>query len=303
MTSARWVSGEELEVALPVRDAIDALDDAWRKGFPDAPKRSHIEVDAGDVLVMPAHSRHSVGVKLVGVAPGNAEKGLPLIGGIYVLFDTETLMPELLIDASALTALRTAAVTGVVTRHLANEDARSLVVFGSGVQAKGHIEAMRAVRPIDAVKVIGRTTGKAERLAAEVSAEVGVVEDVRYADIVCCCTTSHTPLFDGSLLRQGAHVNAIGSYKPDRRELDGATLGRAAAVVVEDVTLASMEAGDVILAMGEGHLVEGDLMTVADVVAGRVKRTASDLTVFKSVGMASEDLVVAAALRDRLGHQ
>lgn len=300
MTQVRFLSNSEVSQTLSMSAAIDALERGWMEGLPVAPPRQHVSFASGDLLMMPAHSDDGVGVKLVTVAPGNPQMGLPLIGGVYVMFDAVSLVPDMIVEAAALTALRTAAVSGVAARHLAVQDASRLVVFGAGVQARSHIEAMRAVREINEVIVVGRSPDRARALADDVGGQTGGPEAVADADIVCCCTTSPEPLFDGSLVKQGAHVIAVGSYDDRRRELDPEVMRRAARVVVEDIPLAMSEAGDVVMAIVDGAITEQDLEDLSDVLSSRRPRDPSDITVFKSVGMAAEDLVIARAIRDAL---
>lgn len=288
-----------LDARLSMGDAIEALRRALRGDLPTTPARQHHSMPGGDLLVMPSYSDEGAGVKLVTVAAGNPQRGLPLISGIYVLFDHVTLRVRALIDAAALTSIRTAAVSGVATQHLAREDASSLLVFGAGAQAAEHVEAMLTVRPIDRVVIVGRDPSResslVDRLIARgVEARPGDPEDVSEADIVCCCTTSPTPLFSGTLLRPGAHVNAVGSYKPDRRELDGETMGRAR-VVVESIETAIQEAGDVVMAIQEGALNAEALSELETLIKREVLATDGDITVFKSVGAGYQDLVVALA--------
>ena len=291
---------------LPLELAIDVLDDAFRTGLPAAPLRSHLATDSGDLLLMPASGSQGVGVKLVTVSPGNRARGLPLIHGIYALFDPESLRPVALIDGAALTTLRTASVSAVATRYLAASDASHLVVFGAGEQARAHIQAMMAVRPVARVSIVSRSDDAAERLAAQTRARgtpavVGRPDDVRAADLICTCTTSEIPIFDGSLLPAGCHVNGIGSHRPDARELDDATITRADAVVVESREAALAEAGDVIIPLQAGLLKAADLHVLTEVATGRGGRRGDDeITVFKSVGIASEHLVVAAAALERM---
>jgi ornithine cyclodeaminase/alanine dehydrogenase-like protein (mu-crystallin family) len=292
----------ELARRVSMLDAIEALDRAFAEELPVAPARQHHAVGEGDLLIMPAWSGRGTGVKLVTVTPGNPGRGLPLIGGIYVLFDPATLLPRALIDAGALTALRTAAVSGVATKHLAAKDARGLLVFGSGVQAREHVVAMRAVRPIATVIIVGRDSSRSESLvryliSEGVEARVGSPTDVTDVDIVCCCTTSSTPLFAGDSLRPGTHVNAVGSYKADRRELDGRTMERAR-VVVGSIESAMKEAGEVVMAIAEGMLDPASILDLKTVVR-QAPETSGEVSVFKSVGAAYEDLVVALAAADR----
>lgn len=287
-------------------EAIDALEVAFRQMSGGGPPRSHVAVPGGDLLLMPAHGPAGVGVKLVTVAPGNAARGLPLVQGVYVLFAADTLAPVALIDGAALTGLRTAAVSGLATRHLARADAARLVVFGAGTQARTHLAAMRAVRPVTQVVVVSRTPASAEALVEElradgVDARVGTPAAVRSADLVCTCTTSTTPLFAGGLLPDGAHVNAVGAYKADARELDATTMRRGR-VVIEQRDAAFEEAGDLLLAIAEGAMTRDDVAAdLAEIAAGvSVRDSDVDITVFKSVGLALEDLAVAAAAVARI---
>jgi ornithine cyclodeaminase/alanine dehydrogenase-like protein (mu-crystallin family) len=303
----RFIDGEELSRVLPMDAAVDALQTALAKGeVATAPQRGSLEVEGGEVLLMPAAGSEGIGVKLVTVAPGNPARGLPLVQAVYALFEPETLGPEALLDGAALTAVRTAAVSGLATRLLAREDATTLALFGAGVQAHAHLDAMRAVQPIEEVVVISRGRQRAERLV-ERATEIGVharvagPEAVAAADVVCTCTTSAQPVFDGALLRPGAHVNAIGAYRPDQREVDDETVRRAR-VVVETRQAVLAEAGDVVIPLRSGVIGPDHIVAeLAEVAAGTpVRRGPGDITLFKSVGVAFEDLIVARAAVDRL---
>ncbi len=308
MTTLPVIEAEELLRLLPMGAAVDALEAAFGAGdLPSAPLRSHVETAAGTLLAMPAAGPAGAGVKLITVSPGNPSRGLPLIQGLYVLFSPDTQEPEAAIDGAALTTLRTGAVSGLATRHLAREDAAALVVFGAGAQGRSHVEAMRAVRSIDRVTVVSRTANRAEALAGAarasgLAAEVGTPDDVAHADIVCTCTTSLVPVFDGALLAPGAHVNAVGAYTPDTRELDDQTVRRAR-VVVETRDVALAEAGDLLIPMRAGVIPKDHIVAdLAEAVRGALVRGGpGDVTLFKSVGVAFEDLVVARAAVDRLG--
>ena len=300
------IDAEGLRRVLPMKDAIDALEAAFREPLPEAPLRSAVETDSGTLLLMPAAGTPGLGVKLVTLTPSNAQRGLPFIHAIYALFDGQTQAPLALLDGAALTALRTAAVSGLATRHLARPEARVLVVFGAGVQARSHVEAMRAVRPVERVTVVSRSTATAEALASEiqdpgVETTVGTPDAVVDAELVCTCTTSPEPVFDGRLLRPGTHVNAVGAYTPRTRELDAETIRRSR-VVVETREAAMAEAGDLLIPMRAGIVAEEHIVAdLAEVVGGRVvRRGPDDVTLFKSVGVAFEDLVVARAAVDRM---
>jgi ornithine cyclodeaminase len=300
----RVVGADELRASLPMTAAIDALEAAFRDEDPgdSAPVRSSVTTGAGSLLLMPASGARGVGVKLVTLTEANPVRDLPLVQASYVLFDPDTQSPEAVVDGTALTTLRTAAVSGLATRWLARPDAHRLVVLGAGAQARSHVEAMRAVRAVDDVAIVSRTRETTARLAAEVGARVAGPDAIRDADIVCACTTSPSPVVEGRDLAPGAHVNAVGAYLPDTRELDTAAVARAA-VVVEHRSVAFAEAGDVLVPIAEGAItaahVRADLHEL--VTGAPVRRDDLDVTAFVSVGMAFEDLVVARAALEALG--
>jgi len=303
-----FIDADRLGRLLSMEAAIDALEAAFGSGeLPTAPLRTSIETEWGSLVAMPATGPQGTGVKLLTVTSGNPDMGRPLIQGLYVLFSVGAQEPEAAIDGAALTALRTGAISGLATRYLARDEAAHLVIFGAGTQARAHLEAMLAVRPIDRVTFVSRTAGRAEALAGSAS-EMGVTSDVAgpdavgAADIVCTCTTSPTPVFEGSRLSVGSHVNAIGAYTPQTRELDDATIRRGR-VVVETREVALAEAGDLLIPLGAGSIGPDHVVAdLSEIVHGvTVRRSPEDVTVFKSVGVAFEDLVVARAAVDRLG--
>lgn len=275
------------------RTAVEALRAALAGGLdPESDSaRSVVPVEHGQMLLMPAEWGRYAGVKLATVAPDNPATGLPRIQGLYLLLDGKTLTPLAMLDGAAMTVLRTAAVSALAVDLLAVPDASRLVVFGTGPQARGHIEAIRAVRPIDEVVVIGRTGNAA--FASEVEGRVGTVADVARADIVVCATTSRSPLFAGATLPRHVTVVAVGSHEPGAREVDDTTV-RASTVVVEARSAALREAGDVVLPLAAGVFDPDTLVCLANVVRGSVAVDPDRPRLFKSVGMAWEDLVVAA---------
>jgi ornithine cyclodeaminase/alanine dehydrogenase-like protein (mu-crystallin family) len=297
-----FVDAGALGRLLPMPAAIDALHAAFgAPSLPEAPLRTRVEGPDGELLLMPAVDAGGMGVKLVTVNPANPGRGLPFIHAVYALFEGPSLAPAALVDGSALTALRTAAVSGLATRLLARADAERLVIFGAGVQAGSHLRAMLAERPVRTVTVISRTAARAEALArtareAGVGASVGDSRAVAGADLICTCTTSAQPLFDGALLPEGVHVNAVGSYQPVARELDERAV-LSSRVVVETREAALAEAGEVAIPVSAGALDPSSLVELAEVVRGRTVRAGpADRTLFKSVGVAFEDLVVARAV-------
>jgi ornithine cyclodeaminase len=310
MTALPYLDADTLERLVPVGRAVQILEDALRAGLdPErTPQRPIVDLPAGQLLLMPAAAGRYAGVKAVTIAPGNPGLGLPRIQGTYLLLDGGTLAPLAAMDGIALTSLRTPAVSALAVRHLADPDARRLVVFGSGPQAWGHVLALRAVRPVAEVTVVGRDADRAEALAvrcreigltaraltAPVGAGGAVAEAVAGADLIACCTTAREPLFPGKLARDGVTVVAVGSHEPGARELDGDLVARAT-VVVEARSAALEEAGDVIIPISQGTIATGHLAgNLAELIAGGVV-TGPGPRVFKSTGMAWEDLVVAAA--------
>jgi ornithine cyclodeaminase len=302
MNTPPWIDGMALRAAIPYPDAAHALADALSRS--DAigamPPRLIVDTAAGQVLLMPAEVRPYAGVKIVTIAPANPDQGLPRINGVYVLLDSATLRPLALLEAAALTAVRTAAVSALAVDRLAAPTAHRLVVFGAGPQALAHVEALAAVRPLRTVAVVARSP-KAASVVIDHARRLGLAasaagpDATAEADLVACCTTAREPLFDSSRLRDDATVVAVGSHEPDVRELDSALMRRATVVVESRASAAT--AGDVVLAAEKGRdIVAGDL---SELVAGRIPVAAECPRVFKSVGEAWEDLVVAAAAYDR----
>jgi ornithine cyclodeaminase/alanine dehydrogenase-like protein (mu-crystallin family) len=316
-TGPRFLSGAELRAALPIERAVEALAGALAMGARAEPEglRTVIRIpdraagDEAEMLLMPAHGPEGAGLKLVSVVRGNPARGLSLIQGVYLLLTPDAMTPELVIDGAALTGLRTAAVSALATRHLARPDSTRLVVFGAGAQAAAHVDAMRAVLPIERVTVVGSSSAspRAAALVAElragggVEASLGDARAVADADVVCTCTTSVTPVFADRDLPSGTHVNAIGAYRLDMCELPAETLARAL-LVVESTAATLAEAGDVVGAIRSGALpATGFAFELKELVSGVVGRTdEQQITVFKSVGLAVEDLIVARAAAEAL---
>ena len=278
MKALALLDGEEVARRLSVIDAADALEAALSAGLdPEADRpRGRLPVGSGELLVMPSTTAAHAAVKLVSVG------GDPRIQGVCVVFDARTLAAVAVIDGVALTNLRTPAVSLVAARRLASPEARRLVVFGRGPQARAHAEAIVAIRPIEETIVFGRDAQPDE-----------VDHAIARADVICCATTARDPLFDGSHVKDGALVIAVGSHDPDAREVDDQLVNRAT-VVVESRASAMREAGDVIAA----GLPPMQLLTLAELVAG-AKIPPERPRLFKSTGMSWEDAVVASALTSR----
>jgi len=288
--------------------AADALEQALRDGLDPAASvaRSFVPVPAGELIVMPASGARHVGVKLVGVAPGNTALGLPRIGAVYVLLDAATLQPVATLDGTALTTLRTPATSVVGLRPWLRRGGapRRVVVFGAGPQGLGHVDALAAELPLGDVTVVVRRPGSVTLPAegAAAGALVLAADDPRTdaalaaADVVVCATTARTPLFDADQVDDDVLVAAVGSHEPEAAEV-GARFAGSATVVVEDTATALRECGDVVQAVRAGTLAEDALVPLVDVVRGTAA-AAPGRVLFKGSGMAWQDLVVAEAVLD-----
>ncbi|HJS71326.1 MAG TPA: ornithine cyclodeaminase [Acidimicrobiia bacterium] len=274
--------------ALPMPDAIEAMEHAF-SGDTEAPLRTLL----GRSLVMPGRLDDLTAVKVVSIVPGN-----PV--GLVVVFDGDG-SPVGVVDGPTLTAIRTGAVAGLATRLLAAENAGVMAMLGSGAMAFDQIEGVRAVRGIEEVLVWSRTKERAEDLAARVGGRAVADADVAVAqaNVVSCATPARLPLFSEGSVQPGTHVNAVGAFTPEMVELPPELLERAF-VVVDDVDAAAAEAGDLIQADRAPNT------TLRELLAGTHPQIGEDVTVFKSVGIAAQDVAAAAralanAGRDRLG--
>ncbi len=274
--------------ALPMVDAVEAMEHAF-SGESEAPLRSLV----GPSLVMPGRLDDHMAVKVVSIVPGN-----PV--GLVVVFAGDG-SPLGVVDGPTVTAIRTGAVAGLATRLLARDNVSTLAMLGSGAMASDQVEAVRAVRDIQEVLVWSRDIDHARALADRVGGEAVADADaaVARADVVSCATPATSPLFSEESVRSGTHVNAVGAFTPEMAELSPGLLERAY-VVVDDIDAAAAEAGD---------LIQADRVpntTLRDLLAGTHPQIGEDVTVFKSVGVAAQDVAAAAralanARRDGLG--
>jgi len=305
----------DLEQILDVSSVIDAVE----RGFADysagkvvMPVRGSVRVQdpPGILLVMPCAMTESraLGTKLVTVYPQNPSRGVPTIGALYVLSDYETGFPLAVMDAGFITGLRTAAASAVATKYLAREDAKTLGILGTGVQAYYHALAIPAVRDVGLIVVSGSSPEKshafADQLNGKVHAQVvaaGSIDEVTGADIVVTGTTSATPLFPGSLLKHGAHVNNVGSHAAASREMDTEAVVRST-VVVDAYEAAWAESGDILIPIEEGAISREHVVAeLGEVVLGKKpgRQRPDELTLFKSNGLAFQDAVTAALAVER----
>jgi ornithine cyclodeaminase len=303
-----WISADAVERELPMSAAIDVLEQTLRTGFePEQDgERSRLQAPAGTLLQMPSANERLLGTKLITLCPGNKGTDRPVIQGVYVLFDGAGMAPIAVLDGAALTSVRTPAVSGLAARHLSAPGSTRLALFGTGVQAWGHVTAMAAVLDLEHVDVVGRTPAAVERLVRRIrgaghSATAAGPEAVQTADVVVCATAAREPLFDGDLLQPHALTVAIGTHEPGDREVDS-TVARRSSVVVESLGSALREAGDVVIPLTEGVLGEDDLIMLSDVVRGSRIPSPDRPRLFKGTGMPWEDLAVAGAVTDRFLH-
>lgn len=316
----RILSRADIQRAISMKDAIRVMKDAFAQlsdNETDVPLRLHIPVPEhnGVALFMPAFLKKSeaMAVKIVGVYYDNPKQGLPLIHAVVVAMDASTGQPLALLEGSSLTAIRTAAGAGAATDFLARADAKIGLVFGAGVQAQTALRAITAARTLSTVHVVSRSADKAQALIDAARGKDGVPADlqlvpnepqaiaeaVRQADIIYCATTSRTPLFDGNDVKAGTHVNAVGTFTPDAREVDSAFVKRCSKIVVDAYSGALAEAGDLLIPMEEGALSEDAIYAELGEISGGKKpgRTREDeITFFKSVGNAVQDAAIAQAI-------
>jgi len=286
-----YLRDEEVRAALAWVDLIPAMERALAglsAGAIVQPLRQWLTIDEGARYwgVMPAAGAEAMGVKLVSFYPANAGTTVPTVTALIVLVQRDTGEPLALMEASALTAMRTAAVSAAVTDRLAPREARVLALLGSGVQAATHLDALRHVRDFAEIRVWSRTPEHARRFAAQHGAKAMDAEPaVRGADVIVTATPAHEPILRGAWLKPGAHVNAIGAPMPTWRELDDEAMANV--VVVESREAAQRESGDIVLS---GARIYAE---VGEIFAGKITVPSSATTVYKSVGVAVEDVFAA----------
>lgn len=286
----------KVRAALRWSELIPAMEHAltaFSAGAVQQPVRTWLTIEEGERYwgIMPAAAEDAMGLKLVSFYPRNAGSGIPTVMAIVLLVRPDTGEPIAMLDGRTLTALRTAAVSAAVTHRLAAPDSRVLALLGSGVQAETHLEALKQVRQVDEVRVWSRTPEHAQRFAARHGARaMDAASAVRGADIILTATPAREPILKGSWLKPGAHVNAIGAPMPGWRELDDEAMANV--VVVESREAARKESGDIILSNAAIRAEAGEIF------AGTCAIPSSATTVFKSVGLAIEDVTAAKLVFD-----
>ncbi|GAB4229201.1 MAG: ornithine cyclodeaminase family protein [Kiloniellaceae bacterium] len=309
----RIIAAAEVEAALDYPSLVERLRQAFRRDI-TVPLRHHhdVEVTGGNtatLLLMPAWQadRH-IGVKMVTVFPDNGEKSLPAIMGIYILLDGKTGSPLALIDGPTLTVKRTAGASALASSYLSRQDAERLLMVGTGALAPQLIAAHAAVRPICNVLIWGRNPEKAKRLAKRMNRRdfrVDWTDDLegaaRGANIISCATLSKDPLVRGEWLQPGTHVDLVGAFRPDMRESDDEAVRRAR-IFVDTRAGATKEGGDIVQAVESGALVPDDIAgDLFELTRGERsgRRYYDQITLFKSVGTAVEDLAAAQLVFER----
>ena len=286
-----FLNEEQVRQHLRMAELIPAMEKAlieFSAGKVMQPVRSVINVDppGGFLGLMPAHTADGLGLKAVTFYASNTERGIPTHMATIFLMDPETGTPLAIMDGRLITEMRTAAVSAAATKLLASPDAKILAILGSGVQARSHVEALRLVRQFEEIRVWSPTKEHAEQFAKEIGATPTSAEKaVRGADVIVTTTNSKTPVLKGAWLKTGSHVNAIGACRPDWRELDDEAMSNV--VFVDSREGAMKESGDVILS---GAKIYAELGVA---FAGKVPSRASETTIFKSLGMAVEDISAA----------
>lgn len=301
-----WViRPEELRTRLPWAALESALEATFREGCEAPLRHRHALPNEGTLLLMPAWTERYSGVKVVHVVPGNGARGLPAVQALYLLSDAATGQPLAMLDGGELTDRRTAAASTLAGRYLARPESSRLLVLGSGRVAAALAEAWCARCPIQRVAIWSRNPANAARLAVRLAAhglpaEAAATSDPRGFDIISAATLAEAPLVRGAEVEPGTHIDLVGAFRPHMRESDGALLARATLVV--DTRAGGMtEAGDVVQAVAEGAITEAHVAAdLAELCRGAHpgRTRAEEVTVFKSVGWAGEDLAAAALAWD-----
>jgi thiomorpholine-carboxylate dehydrogenase len=288
-----FLNEEQVREHLRMSELIPVMEKAlidFSAGRVTQPVRSVISINVaaatGFLGLMPALTPDGLGLKAVTFYPSNAERGIPTHMATIFLLDPQTGTPLAIMDGRLITEMRTAAVSAAATKLLASPDAKVLAILGSGVQALSHVEALRLVRQFEEIRVWSPTREHAERLAADIGGKSMAAEDaVRGADVVVTATNAKAPVLKGSWLKPGCHVNAVGACRPDWRELDDAAMANV--VFVDSREGATKESGDIILSHAKIYAELGEAL------AGKVSSRANETTIFKSLGMAVEDIAAA----------
>ena len=301
-----FISDEQVKKLLPMNEAIELMKNAFVQITNKAvtiPQRINLDMSEvnADSLIMPVYSsdKKKYGVKIVSLNSDNPSNNLPFIHAIMILLDAENGKPLALLDAENLTAIRTGAASGLATKLLSNPDASVSAIFGAGIQARYQLRAICKVRNTKKVLLFDNDQSKAESFKNEMKDELGLnIEICAYQDklkdahIICTATTSSFPVFDDNSISDGTHINAIGSYQLDKREIPSATAARSK-IFVDSRAACLKEAGDLIIPKNEG--IELEVTEMGEFLQNNKSGRSSkeEITFFKSVGNAAQDLICA----------
>lgn len=301
-----FISDEQVKKLLPMNEAIELMKNAFIQITNETvtiPQRINLDMSDvnADSLIMPVYSfeEKKYGVKIVSLNRDNPSKNLPLIHALMILFDAENGKPIAILNSETLTAIRTGAASGLATRILSNTNSTVAAIFGAGIQARYQLRAMCEVRNLKTVLLFDKNQSKTVSFKDEMENEIGISIDIcidqhvlKDAQIICTATTSSVPVFDDKFISDGTHINAIGSYQPDKREIPSATVARSN-IFVDSRDACLIEAGDLIIPKNEG--IELDVTEIGEVLQKKKSGRSSEeeLTFFKSVGNAAQDLICA----------
>lgn len=313
MTTLRILSGKQIRETVRMKDVIDAMHSAFielSSGRVEMPIRSHISIaqPEGTALFMPSYMKTTemIGIKTVTLFENNRKSSIPYIQGMVCLFDGDNGAPKAVLDGMTITALRTGAASGLATRLLARKNSSTCAIFGAGVQGRTQLEAVCAVRDIQKAFIFDTFPTAAKKFAEDMSKQLNIEimvattseEAVRNADIICCATISETPIFFDKELPIGVHINAVGSYKPHVQEVPEEMVVRSR-LYVDHRESALEETGDLIIPINNGSITPQHIIAeIGEVAAGHAPGRTSDteITFFKSVGVAVQDLAAAAII-------
>ncbi|MGB9812895.1 MAG: ornithine cyclodeaminase family protein [Thermovenabulum sp.] len=314
------ISAEEMKKVLSMKEAIEAVKEAYKtlsEGKSIVPLRTNISVEKekGQILFMPAYvgGVNFAGVKIVSVYPENIKKGLPSVPATMVLVDGETGIVNAIMDGTYLTRLRTGAASGVATEILSNKYAKKAIIFGTGGQAETQLWALLSVRDLEEVYVYDIDFNRAKDFAQKMSqnfknygAKITAVENsdevLPEVDIITTVTTSKKPVFNGNLIKKGVHINGIGAYTPEMQEIPEEAVLKADKIFVDSKEACLAEAGDLIIPLKKGTIGEEKITgEIGKVLTGELpgRTSENEITLFKSVGLAVQDVVTAAKIYEK----
>ncbi len=300
------IDAKQIEALFSYEDFIPFLNNYLIKRI-KVPPRNHFNIEGNTLLLMPAWTKQFCGVKIATVFPQNRKTKKPTVHAIYTLFDNQTGEPLLQIDGKALTNKRTAAASALASFYLSKKNSQNLLVMGNGALCPELIKAHAVVRPIKSIKIWGRNTAHVEEVIAinnwghlQVSITHELENDIPAADIISCATSTSEPILPGKYVSPGTHIDLVGSYKPDMREADDTLIKKA--MIYIDNHAAKKESGDIFIPLKKGIISESSIKgTITDLADKKIngRRSEQEITLFKSVGFALEDLAAAEYLLNR----